>query len=180
MKKLLTVISLLVLISFGCSEQSSVVSPQLESSRSWIELPATNNSLQKVYTFDETIKGRRGGDLSFLVNNLWNNNGYTVTGYLLVPRRAFSGTETITANVDDQYTAVDFEPSPFEFDKSLNFSVVYLGVEFDSNDDIEFGYMSSTGFVPVEYDQLIIDHRRGMLGVIGAKIDHFSRFGFTR
>lgn len=177
MKKLLTVVSLLVLISFGCSEQSSVVSPQLESNRSWIELPATNNSLQKTgFSVEEYIVGAKGGKLHINAHD----SELKIKGKLEIPKDAFEGEMTITATVSTENTTVEFLPSPFYFDKNLEYSVKYKGVELDEDDDIEFGYMSSDGFVPVEYDQLIVDHERGILGVIGARIDHFSRFGFTR
>ncbi len=169
MKKLFTVIPIVLLLAVACTQNNSITSPEVQSSeRSW--LPINDGSLAKFghSTVEKKIRGDRGGFIAFN------------RGVLYIPRGAFEGTETITIENDNKVAAIDFGPS-MQFDKDLICSVVYKHLDLSNVDpsNIEFGFMDGNNFYSVEYDRLVVDVRRGYLAVFGAKFDHFSRYGFT-
>lgn len=185
MKKLFILLLVSGFFFFGCSEKSSVVNPVDDNSRTLIQLPQSSNSLQKTYEFEEEIKGSHGGSIPFWVNNQRNDDAYSITGILVIPRKAFNGKEEITINISDENTSVDFGPSPFSFNKDLFFTIIYTGLELFPGDEqnIKFGYLNSNtaeGFEEVPYDKLVVNINDGTLAVYGARISHFSRYGFTR
>ena len=168
MKKIFLLISLLITLIIGCTD-NTLISPDIQSDhKNW--LPLQNNSLQKISDeiVSKEINGARGGVITF---NL---------GVLIIPRRAFQGTETITVANNNEFAVVDFGPS-MQFDKDVSCTVIYKDINLDgfNPSDIDFGFMDGNNFVPVDYDRLIVDTKKGYLAVINAKFDHFSRYGFT-
>ena len=169
MKKFFLVVPIMMLFLIGCAENSSLTSPEVQSSqKNW--LPLQGASLQKISddTVSKEINGAKGGVITF---NL---------GVLHIPRGAFEGTEVITITNNNDLAVIDFGPS-MQFNKDLTCSVIYKDIDLEGFEpsSIDFGFMDGDNFVPVEYDRLIVDKRRGYLAVIGAKFDHFSRYGFT-
>lgn len=169
MRRLLFVLPVLLAMFIGCSENSSLTSPEVQNNqKNW--LPLQGDALQKFSdeTVSKEINGSRGGVISF---NL---------GVLYIPRNSFKGTEIITVSNNNEFAVIDFGPS-MQFDKDLSCTVIYKDINLDGFDpsSIDFGYMDGDNFYSVEYDRLVVDTQRGYLAVIGAKFNHFSRYGFT-
>lgn len=167
MKKMLITLTIAVLFFLGCSEKTAITNPESQS-RNWISL--SNGSLSKITEdyVEKTINGDKGGIITFKL------------GILFVPRGAFEGTKTLTVANNNEFAVVDFGPS-MQFDKPLLFTIHYTDLDLSGIDPskVEFGFMDGNQFVPVSYQSLRVDVKRGTLTVIGAQINHFSRYGFT-
>jgi hypothetical protein len=165
---------------FGCSD-SSVFEP---------EVPETFNQTYKnpplipdMISVTQTIDGSKGGTM--VLNGLYKNLSgkvITVSAILNIPKNAFQGTETITISTDSTLAALNFSPA-MEFDNPLNLTLAYSGLDLKTlglTSDIEFVFMGDDGIIePTLNDGIKSQHSQGALTVINAKLEHFSKFGFT-
>jgi hypothetical protein len=169
MKKLI-VISLLTMIFFvACNDQNSITSPDSASSPQWVEL--NTNSMSKIEAdyVEKRINGNKGGLILFRY------------GYLYIPRKSFDGNEVLSVSNDRELAYLDFGPE-MEFDKDLHLSVIYNNLDLTGIDpaSIKFGYMNNGQFEESDYSRLVVNVNAGILAVYGAKLNHFSRYGFLR
>ncbi|MBN1302479.1 MAG: hypothetical protein JW995_14775 [Melioribacteraceae bacterium] len=168
MKKILLLFTVAIISFTACSDQSSLTAPEQGTEKGWVSF---SNSLSKVDAqyVEKDIDGARGGIITFRY------------GYLLIPRGAFEGTRTITLDINNNEAYVDFGPD-MTFDKPLKFTIIYRDVDLSGIDEsgVQFGYMDGSDFVPVNYSNIIVNKKAKVLGVIGAELEHFSRFGFLR
>ncbi len=177
-------IALSFLIIIGCSE-SLVDSNQPQNvqnfaKHNWIALNNQNSaSVESNLSASEVIKKNKGGKI-----NLNERAGsIKIKAKLDVPKNAFSNDETllVTVSADPYSASVNFEPSPYTFDKELSFDLEYDGLNLNGIDksEIDFGYLAPDGsFVKAEYDK--IDLHNDKLKVKNARISHFSRYGFIK
>jgi len=178
---------LLVLFSvgfWGCSESTNPIDPvKNETHKSFLKVsPNASMSLMKTEV-SQDIDGARGG-IVFIRLDSENDNGesqYGARGWLYFPRGSFEGTQTIGVAIAEDMAALDFSPSGLQFDKPARLTVKFSGVEIGADDDIDFMYIDENGnLAPVEYRRLIVNRWLGWVIVVGAKLDHFSRYGFTK
>ena len=169
MKKIIAALFVTLVLLVGCNDQSSITSPDVADSPQWIEL--RTNSLGKIEAdyVEKEINGARGGWILFRY------------GYLRIPRKAFSGTEVISVSNDRELAVLDFGPE-MNFDKNLRLSAIYTNLDLSgvNPSDVDFGYMGENGFEPVKYSRLVVNVNAGILAVYGAKLNHFSRYGWIR
>ena len=189
MKKLLTLLVLGVFVIASCQQENSILDPpeklvqQSIDGKTWVDLPPRSDlSVETLYSFSNLINGAVGGIVLFSTNFIdTEGNEITIMGSLNVPAGAYSGSEDITVIIDNQTTSVDFTPSPMSFAVPLQLDIKYMKLTtVDPNDNVDFYYLAPSGYLePVEYMKLKIELEKGKLFCFGAKLPHFSRYGFV-
>ncbi|PJA95651.1 MAG: hypothetical protein CO129_10680 [Ignavibacteriales bacterium CG_4_9_14_3_um_filter_34_10] len=181
MKRVLLSSFFLFLLISACTDNSYISNPETQGAKSWLQIQkiSPDQSLEKKYSYSAEIDGAVGGVLEFSKEK----KKFSFDGTLTVPAGAYVGVQNIEATVNTKRAYIDFEPSPFEFEVSavLNFDIQGIRISKKDADDIQFGYFdSNNNFVPVQYDEVVVDPENGLLSIHGAKINHFSRYGWTR
>lgn len=181
MKKYLLSSLFFFLLLAGCSDKSYISNPESSGEKSWLQLDklAIDQSLDKKYSFNASIDGSIGGVLEFSKEK----RKFSFAGKLEVPAGAYEGVENIGVVVNTKKAYLDFSPSPFSFSlpASLDYEISGLKISKKDAEELQFGYFDTNNqFTPVEYDEKIVDAENGSLKIVGAKIDHFSRYGWTR
>jgi hypothetical protein len=186
MKKLFLFISALSLFYFGCSDVSTNnVNQPANSGKQMIQLPAKSSlGTESGLSVSDNVNGA-WGDILFMSGNYTDVNGNKVftIATLIVPGGAFSGKKTLTMSLADSYAGLDFAPS-MSFNKSLYLTLSFTGLDLKSmgitNSNVGFYYLDGSGnLVSIPNSGVIVNLKAGSLTVIGAKIDHFSRYAFA-
>lgn len=182
MKKVLFTLLIISLAFWGCSEDTNLTGPEkIDAQKSFLKvLPNSSNMLIKT-TASKTIDGDFGGLIPLNLESV--NEEYGAKGWLYFPRESFDGTETISVTIANDIAACDFGPSGIQLDSPARLTLKFNGVEFngDDDDEIDFQYIDSNGgLATVDYRKLIVNKNQGWVIVIDAKLDHFSRYGFTK
>lgn len=162
----------------GCSEQSSINSPQQDSQLSFVKM--SDNSLHKPVTVTKNINGTVGGvvDMAGSFDGVVN-----VNATLTVPAGAFQGRMDITLFMEGTLAVIDFGPTPFTFDIPLNFSMTISGLTLNGADKkLQFVYIAPDGSLqPIELNGTTqVNHIGDVLSVTNAQIPHFSRYGWSK
>jgi hypothetical protein len=175
---------LLLLPFAGCFTDSSV-SPEFgiladKNSVDWIQLDGLNSiQLDKEAAVVQEINGSTGGTIEY---NLKVAN-LNVNGTLTVPENSFNGTMDISAVFNNRSTTQTFGPSPFTFENTLLLTLEYSGLNLKKIDpsQIDFYYIDNEGqFHKAVYSSITVDVEAGILKVVEAKINHFSRWGWAK
>ncbi|MGA7720603.1 MAG: hypothetical protein WCA84_05430 [Ignavibacteriaceae bacterium] len=194
MKKLYLFLATACLFYFGCTDvATNSVNQPVNSSKQMIQLPAKSAPSSKSgltiesatgLSVSQNINGALG-DILFLSGNYTDVSGNKIFAIatLLVPGGAFNGSQTLTMACDNTYAGLDFSPS-MTFNKSLYLTLSFSGLDLKSmgvtNSNVGFYYVDSNGnYTPIQNSGVFVDLKAGILTVIGAKIDHFSRYAFA-
>ena len=182
MKKVLLFLSIFAFGIWGCSENTNLTGPEkIDSQQTILKTTSNSSAMLTKTTASKTINGDFGGLIPLNLESEDEETG--AKGWLYLPRNSFDGEKTISVTVVDGLAALDFEPSGTSFELPAHLTVQFNGVEFDDDDtdDIDFQFIASDGsLVPVEYRKLIVNKKYGWVIVIDAKLEHFSRYGFTK
>ncbi|MGD1006383.1 MAG: hypothetical protein ABR980_04025 [Ignavibacteriaceae bacterium] len=194
MKKLFLFIAAISLFYFGCTDvATNSVNQPVNSSKQMIQLPAKSVSSVKSGLSIESASGLSVsvningviGDILFLDGNYTDVNGNKIFALatLIIPGGAFSGKQTLTMACDNTYAGLDFSPS-ITFNKSLYLTLSFSGLDLKSmgitNSNIDFYYVDGSGnYTAIPNSGVIVDRKTGTLTVIGAEINHFSRYAFA-
>ena len=142
----------------------------------------------------KVINGRIGGiiqlsaiykiDIPFYKRKNFDLKTVTVSATLIIPPGAFDGTREITLIDDYKTTSIYCYPG-ISFNKSLHLNLIFTGLDLTelgfTNDNVKFGYIDENGTVETCInDGITLDQLKGAVGVINARIDHFSRYAFCR
>jgi hypothetical protein len=187
MKKLFLFIAALSLLYFGCSDVSTNNTNQpVSSAKKLIQLPAKASSgIESVLSVSDNVNGAWGDILS--LNGKYTDasgNKIRVSSTLIVPGGAFSGKKTLTMSCDDVYAGLDFLPS-MTFNKSLYLTLSFSGLDLStlgitSSSNVGFYYVDGNGnLTEIPNSGVYANLKTGTLTVIGARIDHFSRYAFA-
>ncbi len=188
MKKLLILAATISgMFLFGCSNLvTNNTSQPVSSSKQIVKLPA-KASLNKASSLSESkeINGDHGG-VMFLHGSYEDVNGNNIRTFaeLFIPRDAFDGTVNITMATDNNYAGLDFSPH-MTFDKSLTLNLSFSGLDLQqlgiTEDNVGFYYVDDSGnLTEVKNNGIRLNFHNGTITVIGAKIDHFSRYAFAK
>jgi hypothetical protein len=180
MKRVLLLVLIVGFGFWGCSESTSLTEPtKVESQRTFLKVNDAQASLLKKTITSKEINGNRGG---MIFINLASEDGeYGAKGWMYFPRNSFNGVEEISATINSGFAALDFAPSGLEFAKPARLTLKFSGLDLDRNDDVDFQFINENGDLEtVDYRRLIVNKRAGWAIVVSAKIDHFSRYGFTK
>jgi len=185
--------ALLTLLLVGCSEPSSMLSPNNNvntNEPNWISLPSVTKDANgmsvmsmPIFQASKSIDGKTGGKIK--INGKYAGGPFgevNVQAELNFLKDAFSGAKYITMIVDTEWGYATFSPSSV-FDKDATYNAVFIGLDLSGVDptNVKFAYLAADG--TVEYalnDGITIDLSTGTLGVKNAMIPHFSRYGFIR
>ena len=197
MKKVTILILLSVLFIVGCNDDSSILEPSnnysvddLSKGRPILtyddiiisgDYGDVTNPLMKL-SKSFTINGKKGGEL-FVSHSWLDDQGNKVVLYaeLLIPRGAFSGTLDFDMIFDLENYSVQLSPTPYVFDKPLNFTMYFTGVDLSTFVDSQpvFDYLDDETESLV-YGPTYLDISNGIIKVWDVQITHFSRYGWTR
>jgi len=180
MKKVLLILLITGFGFWGCSENSNLTEPtNVENQRTFLKVDNAQISLLKSSEVSKVIDGDRGGIV--FINLASEDEEFGAMGWLYFPRNSFDGKERIVISTNSDVAALDFEPSGLQLDKPAVLTLKFSGLNINSADDIDFQYFDEDGNLEtVEYRRLIVNADAGWAIVVGAKLNHFSRYGFTK
>jgi hypothetical protein len=201
------IVSILILVSLfvftGCQDDNSILEPNkdyanYEMSKGRPILSTGDDALKFTddsdisdiivddinykYSQSFVVDGSKGGRVS--VKYSWKDGrGYPVslTADLVIPKGAYKGSLEFDMIFDLENYAMELYPSPFTFDKPVDFSMYFYGVDLSqfAGSDIDFNYLDSEGET-IESKFIHFDVKTGTLQVWNAQLHHFSRYGWTR
>ena len=170
----------------GCADTS--ISPVESDSHSYqlIKLPPKAGlSVENTFSVTKTINGDEGGTIK-IKESYVAEDGHTVKidVKLNIKKNSFEGNVDITMTVDDDFAAVNFTPD-MVFDKPTTLDVKFEGIDLKELElvtgDYDFVYIDDAGIVEeIEHDGVTVKESNGEIRVKKAKLNHFSRYGFTR
>jgi len=181
MKKYLSIIAIIGLVVFGCSDPISTNNPVQQSTNKaeWITIQNNGGglSVEGTKTWSKYINGKNG---AFFSGTKWLSNSVSAYVEIWVPAGAFTGCKTISATLNSENIYADFSPSPLTFNTPIYYTVEYYGVDITGIDpnNVDFYYIDGSGnMVKAEYSEIYVEN--GWLCVVDAKLPHFSRYGFV-
>jgi hypothetical protein len=188
MKKLLIILLFGGLILTSCSDFNSSTEPEFEtSSIELIRVPQKNNPLktETLFTHSKEINGVLGGTINFSFPYLsTSGKSVNIYGKLTIPQNAFDYTTTISLVIDDEFAVIDLYPSPMSFDAPLKLSLVYEGINLNglTQEQVEFYFIEdgTNHLELINSSEKLFENSTGKLGIIGAELPHFSRFGWSK
>lgn len=200
MKLILTGLVALMLIFSACEKIDDPVSSPNEFhklSTNTIGVEANNNInfalvplppkspiyLDSIFTVSKLINGLLGGVIT-LNKSYISNDGKLVTMLIdmVIPPLSFLGQKRITLTIDDSLAIMHCEPG-------MNFSLpvvvlqTFTGLDLETYNpaDLDFAYIGyNNTYETIAYDQIIVSKSLGLVSVVNAKINHFSRYGWVR
>jgi hypothetical protein len=197
----------IILIFWGCQDTANITDPihnanliqlnkksyRVDYSYNLIQLPAKSPEWQdSVFTVNKEINGEEGGNIT-----LWKyyitENGWPLFIYatLDIPEGAFQGIQTITMTLDDEFATVHFFPdSQGKWDKPFILNQYFQGIDliglFDKYmnlrvEDMDFVYICENGEIEVvRKSGFSFNSQLGLIKVVDASLEHFSRYGWIR
>lgn len=186
MKKAIFFFLLPLLLLIGCAESPVSSNTPENDNYSLVKLPPQSRlSVETVFSKTELIDGAVGGKIK-LKEYYWTNDGEKVKidAELTIPKNAFTGSVNITMKIDDDYAAASFEPS-MAFDKPLEFEFKINGLDLSQMGfepgTYNFIYVADDGSIEeVLNDGIEVDNHLKGLTVHKARLNHFSRYAFSR
>ena len=180
MKKVLLILLIFGFGFWGCSENTSLTEPtKIETQSAFLKLKTGQVSLLKQSEVTKTIDGERGGIVRINLEDEEEN--YGARGWIYFGHGSFEGSQDITIKTDTEFAALDFHPEGISLEKPARLTVIFKGIEFDDDSPIDFQYIDEDdNLASVDYRRLIVYRELGWVIVIDAKLDHFSRYGFTK
>ena len=174
------------LLLIGCADKPTSSIESDNHSYQLIKLPPKAGlSVENIYTVTKTIKGKVGG-LIKLKKSYVAADGHTVKidVKLKVKKNSFSGNVKITLTVDDEFAAVKFSPI-MNFKKPAELNLLFEGIDLEelnlTSGDYDFVFIDDNGNTElVGYKAIHVIESKGKIWVTNAKLNHFSRYAFSR
>jgi hypothetical protein len=182
MKKILILSAVISLLLAGCMTDNMVTdNPVTQNNQKFTWLQVSDNSMhvegEKVIA--KVINGNSGGRI--VINELIGNIG--ISGSLTIPAGAYPGNQNISVSINDSWLYQVYNPSPFLFRNPLILDLKYTNVNLAGidRDKVGFYFLSENGtYYKASYDSLIFELETGTIGIVNAKIPHFSRWGWAK
>ncbi len=187
MKKLFYLVVLAGLFFFGCSDLgTNNVNQPVNSNKTIVKIPAKSGLDSELgLSVSKNIDGNRGGIL-VLTSGFNGDDGSNVGVFatLKIPRGAFDGSTTISMAADIQYAGLNFAPH-MVFNKPLNLNLAFSGLNLKElgikDGSVGFYNIDDSGnLIPVPNNGVFVNYENGTIRVLGAQIDHFSRYAFAQ
>jgi archaellum component FlaF (FlaF/FlaG flagellin family) len=139
--------------------------------------------LDSIFTVTKLINGLLGGTIT-LDKVYISKEGKLVTMLvdMVIPPLAFIGQREITVTIEDSIAVMNCGPG-MNFRRPLIVVQTFTGLDLMNYNtkDIDFGYIKDDGqFYAVPRLALIINKPLGLVSIVGAKISHFSKYGWVR
>jgi len=181
MKKILILNIFAGLILAGCAPENPVSLNQnsVDQKIEWLGNNSGSLSVETELTLVKTINGSTGGIIE--INETLGK--ISIKGSLTIPGGAFPENQNISISFNDNWYYQEYQPSPLFFRTPLILNLVYKNVSLMTDDPLKIGfyYITDAGkFVKAEYESLLVDPINNTLGITGAKIPHFSRWGWAK
>jgi hypothetical protein len=175
---------LFVLLFTACSEKSLLNDPAAKNEVTFLKMPAAGVQLEKKVVFSAFIEGSRGGRIPIFHSYITADSKIVlITGSLEIPANAFTGSKIIRINLDDENAIIDFSPSPCQFNIPLKLNLQYRGLNLNGLDQnkVQFYFISDDmqTLELIKSQSRVFDVPNGIIGVVKAEINHFSRFGWV-
>lgn len=180
MKKVLFIVALVSFGIWGCSENTNLTGPQKsETQQSFLKVATNNSSILMKTSVSETIDGDIGGLIRINLESA--DEEFGAKGTLYFSEDSFEGIKVISISIAEGLAALDFGPPETNFDSPASLTLKFNGIDFGDDDgEVDFQYMDGGELFTVDYRKLIVNRKHGWVMVIDAKLDHFSRYGFTK
>ena len=186
MKKYISLIALLSVFVIGCSEQTSITSPEniiQTQEPNWIvSLSSHDLSVNTIHSASVLIDGAKGGSVQIRKDIPGGPFGKIhIDSRLQINAGSFVGKMTISTYVDDAGFLTTFGPS-YIFNKPLVYTLLLQGIDLTGVNpaSVKFVYQAADGSITqCQYSSIDVDLSRGKLKVNSALIPHFSRYGFV-
>jgi hypothetical protein len=189
MKTIITTFALLLIFAVGCTDQTSITSPEQNvqtQEPNWIALPQSGSSglhINTEWTTSARINGAQGGFLTNSVSYFDGTSGIVyINARIDFPQGSYPGNENITLTLSDQNTSVMFGPAMDGFNRTVVYNVKYRGLNLNGINPatVKFAFIANDGSIQyANYDRINVDVTNGILEVVNAVIPHFSRYGFV-
>jgi hypothetical protein len=139
--------------------------------------------LDSVFTVTKLINGLLGGTIT-LDKTYISKEGKLVTVLvnMIIPPLAFIGQREITVTIEDSIAVMNCGPG-MNFRRPLSLVQTFTGLDLKDYEtqEIDYGYINDDGhFYSIPRTAIIINKPLGLVSVIGAKINHFSKYGWVR
>jgi hypothetical protein len=185
MKKILSAVFLSVIFFIGGCSHNEQGPTYLYNGKpiNILKLPSkTSLHTENTFYTSKVIDGSIGGTLIINANYQSDSGLVHINCRLQIPHGSFSGMQTLSAQVDDEYAMVDFSPT-MNFSKQLKLDLIFSGLDLSGVDpgQVDFIYELPDGSIQtVQYSELDVDNASGTVLVKDAIITHFSRYIFIR
>jgi hypothetical protein len=139
--------------------------------------------LDSVFTVTKVINGLLGGTIT-LDKVYISKEGRLVTILvdMVIPPMAFFGQREITVTIEDSIAVMNCGPD-MNFRRPLIVIQTFTGLDlmkYNTN-EIDFGYIKDDGqFYSIPRTTMIINKPLGLVSIVGARISHFSKYGWVR
>ena len=203
MNKLKSIIKLLIIaviifsFQWGCKDNSitenNPTSEQISFNRSERNINDLKFRSNVIDEMDEcqtsqVIDGEKGGLIVIHKVEKKDHRFILTTGTLFIPQGAFKGVKEIKIFTSSENASVQFYP-PMQFDRPLILNLLFTGIdnaEFDSLGLLGSGQIGFY-FIPdqgprelISNDGIIFKLVGGRLGVNNARLNHFSRYCWSK
>jgi len=177
----------------GCSDNldnSPVATPitaeKLTYSHQSENEPKTPTGIESLLHASQLINGKVGGWL-ILDENYINTAGREIDVYarVRVLPGAYEGTVNIEMFLNDEDVSLQLFPE-MTFNREVRLDVWFRGADLEAlgyteSRDVDFAYFADNGDVElIENKKSKVDTRKNKIVVRNAKLNHFSRYGWTR
>jgi|CZKP01.1.fsa_nt_gi hypothetical protein len=188
MKYYLLIPILAIFILAGCAKENSIIGPQssqIQSKSQWITISHSPSlSVENIYSVSKSINGNNGGSIELTQAFINDGQQASVTATLTIPQGAFNGNKVISFTVNTETAEIDFTsvtPKDKDFDQSLSLDLTFSGINISEYkvSDLGFSYFDGSNIVPIKSAYENVDINQGLLIVLGAQINHFSRYGWS-
>ena len=179
---------LAIFILAGCSKENSIMGPQSSQTQSksqWIKINNTPSlSVENIFTVSKSVNGNKGGIVEMTQTFINDGNQASVTAILTIPKGSFNGNKVISFTVNTETAEIEFSPIPpkgKDFDINLSLDLTFSGINISKYKDshFSFSYFDGNNIIPVASDYVNVNIEQGLLQVLGAQINHFSRYGWS-
>ena len=139
--------------------------------------------LDSIFSITKTIVGEIGGQLT-LERLYISDKGKLITMLvdLVIPPHCFTGQRNITLNIERDFALVNCSPQ-MEFKMPLHLVQTFTGLDLQNyeTEEIDFVYIGKNGrFEHVDRTAIVVNKLLGIVTVLDAKLNHFSRYGWVR
>jgi hypothetical protein len=139
--------------------------------------------LDSIFTVTKLINGLLGGVIT-LDKAYISKEGKLVTVLvnMIIPPLAFIGQREITVTIEDSTAVMNCGPG-MSFRRPLIVAQTFTGLELMKYEtqQIDYGYINDNGdFYAIPRTAIIVNKQLGLVSVIGARINHFSKYGWVR
>jgi hypothetical protein len=177
---------MLLLFAIGCSERTSLNSPENSvntNEPNWIASFSSHDlAVNTIHSASVLIDGAKGGDVQIRKSVPGGPFGQIqIDSRLHVHAGSFSGKLKISTYVDDANFLTTFGPS-YVFNRPLEYTLMLQGLDLSGVNlsNLRFVYQAANGSIQqCQYSSIDVDLSRGKLKVNSAQIPHFSRYGFV-